>query len=897
MSQRVNIYVPCEVLKVKVRVGPHNALSPLEDLFLRAVHEGISAFHELADLFGIGHRPTLDLVFDLWQKGYLVLDLSQGAVHLDSHVSQLITSGELQKLAGAEETDDVIEIMFDRLTGHVHPVTSAVKRNLRIPGNSMVPAEYFDVSKRDVRTQDLLSTLRLMIDREEQRTGAGDDRPRRARKVLGAHLSLIHLEETSERRWLSLTAQCTADEGTGELSVQVFGDGKLSAAARAAAAERIARLAEDLPDSSFVSYLRGTANPGQPSLPDVDSMFSDLERITGLLVGVDADSRAEWQGKLEDIADVLEEEAVERRGTEVGLEVVVGHDRHSAVIADLIEKARRQVVIASPWVSHTALLPLLTPVVDALNRGVQVFLLWGIDPDQELEPPVRNFLLPLQEKYHHLFFVSIRSSRTHAKLVVQDDRRALVTSLNLLKPSRLEVFEVGVLLTAPNEKAPCPPVEGLLDWARSAYPEYLKAQLLYTSHDDFHRAREEEAVAETRLPRPALPDVDHSSGRDFAHELDAVAGRLWQLAWTDFCRAIRSRVTTPTPTARAVRNGQHRELLGRALRTARERLLITSDKVGSEVVDTTFLKRLEERLDAGVLVTLVYRDAGELVGADGTGPTQRLAALAARYPARMRCVPLVASHAKILVFDEVAVVSSFNFLSFEGYYDAKKASARRRQRSEVGIMLSGGGSADAVVAAVHARFADAFPPPPRVAPLALESDTVALPSTTVGEVQTLLASLAQAGDEADRADLIRGAVSDVADRWWLLGRLDEAKLPIPLLRLAAAAALVDPHRDRESEARAHWLRWLAEDAWSGRRFVEAAVLQAARPDLASARLPRHHVVLLAAGWSVGQPTRALVEASYRDDLTADERFTLGIACLTQVMLRGSIEALVQVSQI
>jgi hypothetical protein len=245
----------------------------------------------------------------------------------------------------------------------------------------------------------------------------------------------------------------------------------------------------------------------------------------------------------------------------------------------------------------------------------------------------------------------------------------------------------------------------------------------------------------------------------------------------------------------------------------------------------------------------------------------------------------------------VAVVSSFNFLSFEGYYDAKKASARRRQRSEVGIMLSGGGSADAVVAAVHARFADAFPPPPRVAPLALESDTVALPSTTVGEVQTLLASLAQAGDEADRADLIRGAVSDVADRWWLLGRLDEAKLPIPLLRLAAAAALVDPHRDRESEARAHWLRWLAEDAWSGRRFVEAAVLQAARPDLASARLPRHHVVLLAAGWSVGQPTRALVEASYRDDLTADERFTLGIACLTQVMLRGSIEALVQVSQI
>ena len=52
------------------------------------------------------------------------------------------------------------------------------------------------------------------------------------------------------------------------------------------------------------------------------------------------------------------------------------------------------------------------------------------------------------------------------------------------------------------------------------------------------------------------------------------------------------------------------------------------------------------------------------------------------------------NHAKILVFDDVVAVSSFNFLSFEGYYEERRSTIRRKQRSEVGIMLSGRNNTD-----------------------------------------------------------------------------------------------------------------------------------------------------------------------------------------------------------
>ena len=123
MATPLEVYLPCDVLSVKVHVGPQEHLSSLEKLFLEAIYEGVNHFHELVDLFGIEHRPTLDLVFDLWRRGYLVLDLARGAVHLDSRVKELLADSRLDELDGGESTDETREVMLDKVSGHVLPVS------------------------------------------------------------------------------------------------------------------------------------------------------------------------------------------------------------------------------------------------------------------------------------------------------------------------------------------------------------------------------------------------------------------------------------------------------------------------------------------------------------------------------------------------------------------------------------------------------------------------------------------------------------------------------------------------------------------------------------------------------------------------------------------------------
>ena len=122
----LEVYLPCDVLTVKVQVGPQEHLSPLEKLFLEAVYESVNHFHELVDLFDIGHRPTLDLVYDLWRRGYLVLDLAQGAVHLDARVKELFLDNRLNKLPGGESTDEIREVMLDVTT---HPLFRGFMEN------------------------------------------------------------------------------------------------------------------------------------------------------------------------------------------------------------------------------------------------------------------------------------------------------------------------------------------------------------------------------------------------------------------------------------------------------------------------------------------------------------------------------------------------------------------------------------------------------------------------------------------------------------------------------------------------------------------------------------------------------------------------------------------------
>ncbi|MFE7077373.1 phospholipase D-like domain-containing protein [Streptomyces sp. NPDC057620] len=130
---------------------------------------------------------------------------------------------------------------------------------------------------------------------------------------------------------------------------------------------------------------------------------------------------------------------------------------------------------------------------------------------------------------------------------------------------------------------------------------------------------------------------------------------------------------------RAIGVFEHPELLDEALANARKRILIISPWITGAIVNTAFVGKLERRLQRGVEVDIAY---GYDDSENRTDPNavRRLNNLAARYPEKLRVARLKSNHAKILLFDDTWVTTSFNWLSFKGDPD-------RTYRVEEGTLI------------------------------------------------------------------------------------------------------------------------------------------------------------------------------------------------------------------
>jgi phosphatidylserine/phosphatidylglycerophosphate/cardiolipin synthase-like enzyme len=134
-----------------------------------------------------------------------------------------------------------------------------------------------------------------------------------------------------------------------------------------------------------------------------------------------------------------------------------------------------------------------------------------------------------------------------------------------------------------------------------------------------------------------------------------------------------------TALVRSVSVFEHADLLAEALDTAKQRLLIISPWVRSAVVTTDFVAKLEKRLRAKVEVTIAHGIGDDDSGSDEVA-VRRLINLAARYD-NFTFERLANTHAKILIFDDHWVSTSFNWLSFRGDAD-------RTYRMEEGTLVT-----------------------------------------------------------------------------------------------------------------------------------------------------------------------------------------------------------------
>jgi hypothetical protein len=116
---------------------------------------------------------------------------------------------------------------------------------------------------------------------------------------------------------------------------------------------------------------------------------------------------------------------------------------------------------------------------------------------------------------------------------------------------------------------------------------------------------------------------------------------------------------------RAVSVHEHRGLLFDALNQASKRLLIVAPWVKRAVVDTDFLSLLERRLREGVEVTIAHGYGRDDRGSDESA-LRSLSNMQKRFAEHFDLARLQNTHAKILVWDDSWVLTSFNWLSFKG---------------------------------------------------------------------------------------------------------------------------------------------------------------------------------------------------------------------------------------
>ncbi|MGW4891024.1 phospholipase D-like domain-containing protein [Kitasatospora sp. NPDC004240] len=141
------------------------------------------------------------------------------------------------------------------------------------------------------------------------------------------------------------------------------------------------------------------------------------------------------------------------------------------------------------------------------------------------------------------------------------------------------------------------------------------------------------------------------------------------------------------PEIRAIGVFEHPDILDEALTHARTRILIISPWIKKAIITTEFLGKLETRLNRGVKVNIAYGYEENDTKSDPIA-IRRLENLAARYPDKFEFSRLKSTHAKVLVFDDVWVTTSFNWLSFKG-------DRNRTYRMEEGSLICDKKHADA----------------------------------------------------------------------------------------------------------------------------------------------------------------------------------------------------------
>jgi phosphatidylserine/phosphatidylglycerophosphate/cardiolipin synthase-like enzyme len=795
------IVIPCVSFAVRVRLSEDTGgLTPIERIVLMAIGARLDTVDRLAETLNLPRRLLLDLIYDFWHKDYVLIDDERACVQLTPEVQALHDADRLSSLESAENNVEMVSLIQELVSGAVLPNVARVAPPHGAE-SMLVPTLMGGLELAEVSRAALLTALGEATERQSRQS-------KRSQVVREAWIEpeqiLRDEAGTSRRAHLTLIVDIFQPPGSTALEFDIIDAPGVSPVVRRSIARGLTRLARELPDQLFFKRLRQQlARSSDEGGAAVDPIAS-LERAVAGLGAVDPGVLRERHAAFVHLHTVARLHLAERAAAEADVRVVLGHDEQEAALEEMLAAARHQVVLGNPWIDlKTMLAPRaggswFERIEQALARGVQMVLLWGIAVDEELRQDVRSALHDLRDRYHPRFIWSIRPSVSHAKFAIQDAHAALVTSYNFFDPRGRAARELGVRVAGVRPGEGTTAVLAMLQWARDAFPDHRQSLRILVLPEDMDAAAHVPATAEPpELPALAADEVRPSAIRHWA---DA-----WKHAATELVALRRSFVRG----AELVVDRMHRDALAHALEHCERRLAVLSDGLSVDVVTDELVDHLRQRLRAGAACSLLYRRTGASDLA--AGPAARLTPLAAEFP-RTFVMTEGKSHAKVLLCDDEVLIGSFNFLSYGGDYDRRL----QAERAELSIRVRDTTVVQKIAEALASHWPDAFaalagrvareePPGPGLA--------------VIPQLQPLFTALRA---EPDPGALLLRWFAERPRPWADLEALRDAGVGEALLVRAVAAALAsNPAAEPE---RRRWLWWLAEQRWRASDFLGCALL-------------------------------------------------------------------------
>ncbi|MFG3519973.1 phospholipase D-like domain-containing protein [Nocardia nova] len=429
--------LPFWQIPLRCRLVDRKPLPVIDEFILKAVDAELRRGEDIAEFLTLPVELVEGVMADLIVRGKLVAVPQRTDFGTVGYVLSESGRTALREMSEISVQEAVLSFNYDGLTAkyvHVEKWESWRPRELRDQDALAIPAFPADPPAvgPDNTTEVRAAAERIASQRDRDLRWARRD-----------ILTVLGVEGKREKRFRKALALVFASvESSDDISVQFIIDGRASEEHDQAFARANGRRKLGIGDSLLESHAVVDALLG----PDLVRQRSDerktaVGRLTESYRGQLTALRERATGALDDQREDLEDQIAEVASKLDALEsmqppnvrVLEVHD-HPPLLMDAISSAESRLMIVSPWIRAAVVDDKFVTQLDTiLERGVQVVIGFGLGEDgaaSDRDRGALHSLEKLESRYRH--FRLARLGDTHAKVLIVDQKYAVVTSFNWL---------------------------------------------------------------------------------------------------------------------------------------------------------------------------------------------------------------------------------------------------------------------------------------------------------------------------------------------------------------------------------------------------------------------------------------------------------------------------------